>query len=109
MLYSHETGTCPPCSEFEYSLMVPFYRSILVPICNNGYQYIVFLIEILSQIGNAVAHRETQGLVPVSLKHNETQGLVPVSLNQEENMTVAGTAKLLLFTNEQGKTNNNCC
>ena len=39
----------------------------------------------------------------------ETQGLVPVSLNQEENMTVAGTAKLLLFTNEQGKTNNNCC
>jgi hypothetical protein len=40
---------------------------------------------------------------------NETQGLVPVSLNQEENMTVAGTAKLLLFTNEQGKTNNNCC
>ena len=38
----------------------------------------------------------------------ETQGLVPVSLSQEENMTVAGTAKLLLFTNEQGKTNNNC-
>ena len=39
----------------------------------------------------------------------ETQGLVSVSLSQEENMTVAGTAKLLLFTNEQGKTNNNCC
>ena len=36
------------------------------------------------------------------------EGLVPVSLSQEENMTVAGTAKLLLFTNEQGKTNNNC-
>jgi len=52
---------------------------------------------------------ETQGLVPVSLKHNETLGMAPVSLNQEENMTVAGTAKLLLFTNEQGKTNNNCC
>ena len=32
--------------------------------------------------------------------------MAPVSLNQEENMTVAGTAKLLLFTNEQGKTNN---
>ena len=49
-----------------------------------------------------------EGLVPVSLKHNETLGMAPVSLNQEENMTVAGTAKLLLFTNEQGKTNNNC-
>ena len=36
------------------------------------------------------------------------EGLVSVSLSQEENMTVAGTAKLLLFTNEQGKTNNNC-
>ena len=36
-------------------------------------------------------------------------GTGTVSLSQEENMTVAGTAKLLLFTNEQGKTNNNCC
>ena len=35
-------------------------------------------------------------------------GTGTVSLSQEENMTVAGTAKLLLFTNEQGKTNNNC-
>jgi hypothetical protein len=25
-----------------------------------------------------------------------------------ENLAVAGTAKLLPFTNEQGKTNNNC-
>lgn len=35
-------------------------------------------------------------------------GTGTVSLNHKENMTVAGTAKLLLFTNEQGKTNNNC-